>query len=67
MQIALPDLNTSATLILDRDHRLTDEEYFAFCVANPDLNVEPARCGRVEPNPGIPQGSCGKIFVSYPP
>jgi Uma2 family endonuclease len=40
MQIALPDLNTPATLILDREHRLTDEEYFAFCVANPDLNVE---------------------------
>jgi Uma2 family endonuclease len=40
MQIALPDLETSATLILDREHPLTDEAYFAFCVANPDLNVE---------------------------
>ena len=28
MQIALPDLNTPATLILDREHRLTDEVYF---------------------------------------
>jgi Uma2 family endonuclease len=47
MQIALPDLNTPATLILDREHRLTDEEYFAFCVANPDLNVERTREGEI--------------------
>ncbi len=40
MQIALPDLNAPATLILDPEHRLTDEEYLAFCVANPDLTVE---------------------------
>jgi Uma2 family endonuclease len=40
MQIALPELNAPATLILDREHRLTDKEYFAFCAANPDLNVE---------------------------
>ncbi len=40
MQIALPELNAPATLILDREDRLTDDEYFAFCVANPDLNVE---------------------------
>jgi|HubBroStandDraft_6_1064221.scaffolds.fasta_scaffold77418_2 Uma2 family endonuclease len=40
LQIALPELNGPATLILDREDRLTDDEYFAFCVANPDLNVE---------------------------
>jgi Uma2 family endonuclease len=40
MQIALPDLNAPATLIIDREHRLTDDEYFAFCASNPDLNVE---------------------------
>lgn len=40
MQIALPELNAPATLILDREDQLTDDEYFAFCVANPDLNVE---------------------------
>jgi Uma2 family endonuclease len=40
MQIALPERATSATLILDDAERLTDEEYFAFCEANPDLNVE---------------------------
>src|SRR4051812_1111206 len=40
MQIALPDLDISTTLILDREPRLTDEDYFAFCAANPDLNIE---------------------------
>src|SRR3979411_1583822 len=47
MQIALPDLNTHATLILDRDHPLTDEEYLAFCAANPELNVERTREGEI--------------------
>jgi len=40
MQIALPDLNAPATLVLDSEDRLTDEAYFAFCAANPELNVE---------------------------
>jgi Uma2 family endonuclease len=54
MQIALPDLDTPATLILDRDHRLTDDEYFAFCVANPDLHLERTREGEIVivPPPG---------------
>jgi len=54
MQIALPDLNAPATLILDRDHRLTDEEYLAFCEANPDLSVERTREGEIVivPPPG---------------
>jgi Uma2 family endonuclease len=47
MQIALPELNAPATLILDRDHRLTDEEYFAFCAANPELNVERTSEGEI--------------------
>ncbi len=37
------ELNGPATLILDREHGLTDEDYFAFCAANPDLNVERTR------------------------
>src|ERR1700761_4360387 len=47
MQIALPDLNAPATLILDRDHPITDEAYFAFCAANPELNVERNRDGEI--------------------
>jgi len=40
MHLALPELNAPATLILDSEDRLTDDEYFALCVANPDLDVE---------------------------
>jgi Uma2 family endonuclease len=54
MQIALPELNAPATLILDREDRLTDDEYFAFCVANPDLNFERTAQGEIVivPPPG---------------
>jgi Uma2 family endonuclease len=47
MQIALPDLNAPATLILDHDHPITDEAYFDFCAANPDLNVERTANGEI--------------------
>ena len=40
MQIELPDLATSATLILGDEDRLNDDQYFAFCAANPELSVE---------------------------
>jgi Uma2 family endonuclease len=54
MQIELPELTASATLILDRDDRLTDDEYFGFCAANPDLNVERTSEGEIVivPPPG---------------
>jgi Uma2 family endonuclease len=47
MQMALPELNAPAILILDREDRLTDDKYFAFCVANPDLNVERTSEGEI--------------------
>jgi Uma2 family endonuclease len=47
MQIALPELTAPATLILDGEDRLTDDQYFAFCMANPDLNVERTSCGEI--------------------
>ena len=46
-QLALPDLITPATLILDRDHPLTDEAYFEFCAQNPDVNVERTAEGEI--------------------
>jgi Uma2 family endonuclease len=53
-QIALPELSGPATLILDGEHRLTDDEYWAFCVANPDLKVELTSEGEIVivPPPG---------------
>ena len=53
MQIALPELNAPATLILDRSDRFTDDEYFAFCVANPDLNVERTSHGEIVIRPPV--------------
>jgi hypothetical protein len=31
MQIALPELNAPVTLLLDREHPLSDDACFAFC------------------------------------
>jgi Uma2 family endonuclease len=45
--IALPDLTSSATLVLDPEDRLDDDRYFAFCMANPDLNVERTAHGEI--------------------
>jgi Uma2 family endonuclease len=47
MQIALPELTAPAMLTLDCDDRLTDDAYFAFCIANPDLNVERTSKGEI--------------------
>lgn len=45
--IALPDLTASATLVLDPEDRLDDDQYFAFCMANPDLTVERTAQGEI--------------------
>jgi Uma2 family endonuclease len=47
MQIALPELNAPATLILDRENGLSDEKYLAFCEANPDLRLERTAQGEI--------------------
>jgi Uma2 family endonuclease len=47
MQIALPELTVPATLILDPEHRLTDEEYVAICEANPSLRLERTARGEI--------------------
>lgn len=47
MQLALPEGTSSATLILDGDRRLTDDEYFEFCAENPELNCERTSEGEI--------------------
>jgi Uma2 family endonuclease len=47
MQLALPDLDAPATLILDPENRLSDDDYFAFCMANPDLQIERTAQGEI--------------------
>jgi Uma2 family endonuclease len=45
--ISLPELNSPAMLVLDPEDRFTDDEYFAFCVANPDKNFERTAHGEI--------------------
>jgi Uma2 family endonuclease len=47
MQIALPELNSPATLILDRENGFSVEKYLAFCEANPDLRLERTAQGQI--------------------
>src|SRR6267154_2801178 len=47
MQIALPELTSPATLILDRERGLSEEKYLAFCEANPDLRLERTAQGEI--------------------
>jgi len=47
MQIALPELDAPAMLVLDRKNRLSDDEYFDFCMANPDLQIERTAQGEI--------------------
>src|SRR5690349_3630558 len=47
MQVALPPLETPVTLILNKERKLTDEEYWAFCEANPDLLIERSAEGEI--------------------
>jgi Uma2 family endonuclease len=47
MQIALPELHSPATLILDPENGLSEEDYLAFCDANPDLRLERTAKGEI--------------------
>jgi Uma2 family endonuclease len=47
MQIALPELNVPATLMLDPEQGLSDEQFLAFCEANPDLWLEKTAKGEI--------------------
>ncbi len=47
MQLALPDLDAPARLTLDPRNRLSDDDYFAFCMANPDLQIERTAHGEI--------------------
>jgi Uma2 family endonuclease len=40
MQVALPDFNAPATLILDSENPPSDEQFVTFCEANRDLKIE---------------------------
>lgn len=47
MHVALPELESPVKLVMDREHRLNDDEYFAFCMANSNLNIERTAQGEI--------------------
>lgn len=47
MQIALPDMNVAATLILDSENPPSEEQFLAFCEANRDLKIERSPRGEI--------------------
>jgi Uma2 family endonuclease len=47
MQIALPELHSPATLILDAGNCVSEEDYLAICDANPDLRLERTAKGEI--------------------
>ena len=47
MQVVLPESTAAARLTFDGLHIQNDDEYFAFCVANPDLHIERTAKGGV--------------------
>lgn len=47
MHVALPESESPVKLILDPEHRLTDDEYYAFCAANSNLRIERTAQGEI--------------------
>jgi Uma2 family endonuclease len=47
MQVTLPEAALPAKLTLNPDLRMSDDEYYAFCVANPDARFERTAEGEI--------------------
>jgi Uma2 family endonuclease len=47
MHVALPESESPVKLVLDPEHLLTDDEYFAFCMANSSLRIERTAQGEI--------------------
>ena len=47
MHVALPESESPVKLVLDPEHLLTDDEYFAFCMANSNLRIERTAQGEI--------------------
>jgi len=47
MHVALPESESPVKLVLDPEHPLTDDQYFAFCMANPSLRIERTSRGEI--------------------
>src|SRR5579863_6634781 len=47
MHVALPESESPVKLVLDPEHPLTDDQYFAFCMANSNLRIERTAQGEI--------------------
>jgi Uma2 family endonuclease len=47
MQIALPEMNVAATLVLDAENPLSEAQFLAFCEANRDVKIERSARGEI--------------------
>lgn len=47
MHVALPESESPVKLVLDPEHPLTDDQYFAFCAANSNLRIERTARGEI--------------------
>lgn len=47
MRVVLPEETLPAKLTLNPEHRMSDEEYFEFCMANPDVRFERTAQGEI--------------------
>jgi Uma2 family endonuclease len=47
MQLVLPEQALPAKLALNPELRMSDDDYFDFCMANPDLNLERSAVGEI--------------------
>lgn len=47
MQLVLNDIEEQATIRIQPERRMTDEQYYEFCCANPDLRIERTAEGEI--------------------
>lgn len=47
MQVVLPDIETRATLRIQSDRPMDDDEFFEFCASNPELRIEREAGGEI--------------------
>jgi Uma2 family endonuclease len=48
MQMVLNDIETDSPIRIQPARRMSDEQFYAFCAANPDLRIERTAEGEIE-------------------
>ncbi len=47
MQVVLPDIETRATFLVQSERPMNDDQFFEFCMVNPDLRIERTAQGEI--------------------